>query len=240
VSRSDDLAPLLGPAPGGAVGFRQGVVLAWNQLTAENVVQVAGGVFTNLSILNTNEALLLGPGDVVGILTTGEGAQSWFVLGRVTVPATPQAATALKILSDRMLSVDVSAIETTTSATYTDLTTPGPILSGVRIGQSGKCLVIITAELWGGESGSFPSSPNVLMSFDTSGATTLGPSDGRVLSLHGSGLSADVISVRASAFVLMDGLNPGLHTFTAKYRQNSGFAGRTGEFGNRNLTAIPF
>lgn len=84
--------PLLAPAPQQGVGFRQGVILAWNPDTAENIVSVAGSVLTDLSILNGAEALLLQPGNVVGILTSGT---SWFILGRITIPGTPEAVATL-------------------------------------------------------------------------------------------------------------------------------------------------
>lgn len=90
--RGDDLAPLLIPPDAPGVGFRQGVILSWNQDTAENTVQVAGSILTDLPILNTAEALLLRPGSVVGIMTAGS---SWFILGRITVPGSPDAVATL-------------------------------------------------------------------------------------------------------------------------------------------------
>lgn len=82
--RSDDLAPVLAQPPAAAVGFRQGTILSWNSGSQENVVEVGGGQFTNLSVLGSPS---LQAGQVVGILTTGAGAQSWFIVGRITIPA---------------------------------------------------------------------------------------------------------------------------------------------------------
>lgn len=90
--RGDDLVPLLIPPPSTGLGFRQGVVLTWNRDTAENTIQVGGSIVADVPILNTAEALLLSPGAVVSILTYGS---SWFILGRITIPGTPEAAATL-------------------------------------------------------------------------------------------------------------------------------------------------
>lgn len=84
MARSDDLAPLLAPAPAPAVGYRQGVVVAWDSVTFANQVSVGGATVTNLPLLNSSDASLIVPGDTVGILTFGS---SWAILGRFTVPS---------------------------------------------------------------------------------------------------------------------------------------------------------
>lgn len=84
MARSDDLAPLLAaPAPA-AIGYRQGVVVAWNTVTFANQIQVGESIVTNLPVLVSADAALIAPGDVVSILTFGG---SWGILGRFTVPS---------------------------------------------------------------------------------------------------------------------------------------------------------
>jgi hypothetical protein len=90
--RADDLAPLIQPPPSAGLGFRQGRVLAWDPETAHNTIEVAGTVMQDIPILNGAEALLLGVGDIVGLITHGS---TWFILGRVTVPGSPEAARTL-------------------------------------------------------------------------------------------------------------------------------------------------
>lgn len=84
MARSDDLAPILAAKPPAALGFRQGVVVAWNGVTFANEVQVGDAILENLPVLNLADSAGIVPGDVVGILTFGS---SWAILGRFTVPS---------------------------------------------------------------------------------------------------------------------------------------------------------
>jgi hypothetical protein len=79
---TDDLTPLFDTGQPG-VRFRQGTVTAWNASTGANTIDVAGGTLTNVSILNTGEAIALKAGHVVGLL--GQGS-TWFIIGRITPP----------------------------------------------------------------------------------------------------------------------------------------------------------
>lgn len=89
--RSTDIAPLLVPAAGPSLSYRQGRIVTWNNQNGENSVDVGGVALANLPILNTAEAIALGPGDVVGLLGAG---MSWMILGRVTLPNDPAFASA--------------------------------------------------------------------------------------------------------------------------------------------------
>lgn len=227
-SASHDIAPLFAALAGAsaAVGFRQGVVRAWNPVTAENTVEVAGALIDNVPVLNTNEALLLAPGDVVGILTSGP---SWCILGRLTIPGTSGAASALNAI--RTASATVTTYETTATSTWHDLPTVGPVVMAT-IGASGRCLVFITSTIIllttdgaGGE-----------VTYEITGATTVSPGDSPpALTWYGPAGSGPT----ATRLVLQGGLNPGLHTFTAKYRAVDFGPGGLGRFGGRNLTVIP-
>ncbi|SCL21505.1 hypothetical protein [Micromonospora inyonensis] len=225
---SDDLVPLLVPQPTAGVQLRQGIVRAWDPTTAQSTVEVDGVNVTDLPVLNTTEVLVLAPGDTVAILTTGQAASSWAILGRLTIPGSPAAASALDAI--RTTSETVAAYETTSSSTWGDLATPGPVVSDVLIGPSGRCLVLITSTITmlvaagGGE-----------MAYEISGATTVPTGDTPPsLAYYGPAGSGPT----ATRLVLHEGLNPGLHTFTARYVSEMDPGGEA-RFGGRNLTVIP-
>jgi hypothetical protein len=118
----------------------------------------------------------------------------------------------------------VSASESTSSTSYTNLATIGPTVT-VTVPASGRVLVIVTAQINGstGNAAGF-------MSVFIDGAVTLGVADATSLRVAGNN------AVRASATSLITGLTPGTHTFTAAYR----LAGTgTATFAERNIVVIP-
>jgi hypothetical protein len=145
MARSDDLVPFLTSKPAPGVGFRQGVIVAWDQDTAENTVLVGGTVMTDLPILNSTEASLLEPGDVVGVQTFGN---TWAILGRFVFPGTPQAVSAIQSITNRIQATEDVAGGTRNSTSFGDLTGAdvGPSVT-VRIGSSGRALVFWSAEI---------------------------------------------------------------------------------------------
>jgi len=236
--RSDDLVPFLGrPDPGKGVGFRQGVIVSWNANTAENTVLAGDSLLTNLPILNTSEASILAEGDVVGILTAGK---TWGILGRFTIPGTPEAASSLSAL--RTQSDSVLTVETTTSAAYTDLATVGPEAT-VNVGPSGRVLVMVSAVIQcEAPRGSTLNTGGAYMSYTMSDANTA-----TAIDLHSAHLEIQYENVSASFITtlrstggitrvsLREGLNPGSTTFTAKYKRAT--AG-TASFDSRNITVM--
>jgi hypothetical protein len=120
----------------------------------------------------------------------------------------------------------VVTAESTSSATYVDLTTPGPSIS-VTVPASGKVLVSVTSGVTAGNG-----STSCAMSFATSGtgATATSAADARAVILLGNSLQA------ASATYVVTGLNPVSTTFTAKY-EAKGSSSCT--FSNRSIWAIP-
>jgi len=226
---SDDLAPLLvkqqATAGGGlAVGFRQGVVREWDPTTAANVVEVGGVRMTNLPILNTNEALLLGPDSVVGILTAGS---SWFILGRITVPGTPAAASALSMISRRIVAATDPTGGYRASATFGDLTgtAPGPSVT-VDISPIGRAALVFWSAGYGGSSDlAWESRSTGGISVEVSGATSIPPSGDYSLGhdmqfpvAPNPGNALTFSSFQNSLMHLFTNLNPGSTTFTLKYR----------------------
>jgi len=238
----DALTDILTAAPAGPaqpMSYRQGTIVEWNPLTAENKVNVGGTIVEDIPILNTTEALLLSPGAVVGLMIVGS---TWAIIGRLIVPGTPDAASALNaVLTD---SADVFTLETTTSDTYTDLTTEGPTLPDVIVGASRRLLVLVSTEIRGiALQGASIRSAGGFMSFDLAGATTQAASDANCAEAFiryndspdtfGTDIELRISATRA---VLLTGLNPGSHSLTAKYR--SAVAGVTATFFQRSLIAI--
>lgn len=233
---SDDLTPVLAAQPAGpGVSYRQGIIRAWNPATAENTVEVDGVLFDNLSILNTNEALQLTAGDVVGILTTGSAARSWAILGRLTIPGTVEAASALSMV--RTYADRVTFLEATTSTSFTDLATVGPTLTP-RVGSSGRLLVMVTCLF---DYNGNDTQGGGYMAYNLAGPTSRPANEFTSLKsvFNASDPSADTVSWvkgdRMTAVSLEEGLAPGDYTLTAKYKA---FAGGC-NFGDRVLTAIP-
>jgi hypothetical protein len=117
----------------------------------------------------------------------------------------------------------VTADETTASTTYTDLATPGPAVVA-NIGKSGQALITISAGMYTNATGK-----NVSVAI--SGATTKSPYTA------GPTLRKDdaAFTVKTSVTYLETGLNPGVHTFTMKYKTS----GATGNFFDRIITVVP-
>ena len=239
--RSDDLVPFLGtPQPAGrGVTFRQGVIVAWNQDTAENVVRVGDSLLTNLPILNTSEAAILAAGDVVGILVSGA---TWGIMGRFTIPGSPEAVSALDSL--RVQSQTVGNNEATTSSSFTDLGNYGPEIE-VVVGASGRVVLwmssVITLNV---PSGSGILSVEAQMAFVGEGANEFGTGSYSAIrgqlwrnSAQAGGFDTAIeTTTPVSKTYLLTGLAPGLTKFVAKYRRASG-AG-TVSFDDRNMTAM--
>lgn len=60
--------------------FRQGTVTAWDTDTGQNTIAVAGGVLTDLPVLESSGVVNLSAGDVVQLIRS---RSSWAILGRV-------------------------------------------------------------------------------------------------------------------------------------------------------------
>lgn len=218
-----DLAPLINPDRPQALGFRQGVIITWNQGTGSNTIRVGGAggaVVADLPCINPLQVLSLTSGDVVGILTFGS---TWFVLGRISVPGTAGADTGLEVLSDRTVTRTIPVAESTTSTSFVGLATPGPTVT-VVVPSTARVLVLISAQISGSAFGGE-------MTFAVSGASTIPAVSARALRFQapGAGLLGATFAVRLST---ADGLVAGTNTFTAQYRASSG----TATFTDRSLT----
>ena len=219
--RSDDLVPLLKESPGPAVGFRQGFIVTWNRETAENTVVVGRSLMTNLPILNTSEAAILAAGDVVGILTAG---QTWGILGRFTIPGTPEAVTGIKAITDRIVAASDPFEGTRNSTSYGDLTGVGvgPEVT-VTVGPSGRALVFWSCDVLREDVFQTHSSGDVSVAL--SGANTIAASPAYSLGFNLSqppsafdGYGLHAWAGQWSLFHLFTDLDPGETTFTMKYQ----------------------
>ena len=241
MARSSDLMQLLVPDPaasGRGVQWRKGLIVTWDPETAENTVLINGAIATNVPILNTSEAAILAEGDVVGLISFGS---TWGILGRFTIPGSPEAVSALSSL--RTASASVTALDTITSTSYVDApTNVGPTIN-ITVGASGRLLVFPRAHIMSQAPSTAAGNSQTVqggMGFTLSGANTAAVAADRVVTLE-AGLtvtsSASQIRIEgdASAAILIEGLNPGLTTLTAKYRSTSGV---TTQVTNRTLTAM--
>ena len=228
MKRSSDLAPLIVQSSGKGLAYRQGTVVTWDQDTAENTVLVGGSLLTNLPVLNSTEANLLAPGDVVGIIVSGA---SWAIIGRLIIPGTPEAATAIRSITNRIVAAQDVTNGTRTSNTYGDLSGSGvgPEVE-IRIGTSGRALAFWSCEMGQITNGgpvqySYRITPHV--SVELSGANTEAASDWNALNYNiehpGPGFVGEALTsfwAQNGTLHLFEGLDPGLTTFTMKYRSD--------------------
>ena len=118
----------------------------------------------------------------------------------------------------------VAATQTTSSTNYTDLATAGPTIT---LETGAKALVSLVCK------GTHNmNNGSLFMSLEVSGATDIEASDDYALQ-HDIGL-AENNERKGISYVVT--LNPGLNTFTCKYRVHVG----TGTFWRRQLSIIPF
>lgn len=222
--RSTDLVPILAGLNGGrGMGYRQGTIVTWNPDTAENSVLVGATVIDNLPILNTSEASLLQAGDVVGIISSGS---SWAILGRLVIPGTPEAASSIQAITNRIQAAGDSSTGTRNSSAWGDLTgaAVGPSVT-IRVGASGRALCFWGCEM--GQTGNWQRKITPHASVQVSGASSVSPSDAYALNyafeFPAAGLDTDAVVsswIQFSTFHLYTGLAPGDTTFTMKYRHD--------------------
>lgn len=87
---TSDLAALLTPAPSAGVQFSQGRVLTWDNETLHNTIEWRGITVTDVPIVEGINALVIRPGDIVGMLgwapENSKGVGSWWILGKLSNP----------------------------------------------------------------------------------------------------------------------------------------------------------
>jgi len=150
----------------------------------------------------------LGIGTSGQILTVSGGVPAW---------TTPAAGGLTKAFAD------VTATESTTSTSYTDLTTAGP---AVTLTTGTKVLVIVSSNLRANANGGY-----VNMDFEISGATTRAADDNTSLSNMNQTGTANYMSASSARAITV---TAGSNTFTTKYKVNTG----TAVFYDRQIVVI--
>lgn len=218
-----DLAGLFKPPPARAaqnVQYRQGIVMAYDQSTGANTVNVGGTDLVDLPILNTSEALLLSPGDVVAVLVVGNGgASTCAILGRLTLPNTPAALTALKVLGHvPLVHQSVLGDVSTTSTSLTTLS-GGPAVTAT-VTTTGRLWVMFGAEMFWTDATPSPADGGGI-TVSLSGANTVAASTDITVAGYlqpvGTGVSGDGAILPLCRSHLFTGLNAGATTITAQY-----------------------
>jgi hypothetical protein len=240
---ADDLEQLFAPplaSPSQDMRYRQGVILAFNQITLQNTVQVGGSQFTDLPILGVGESTLLAPGAVVGVISvlSERGVATWAIIGRMVIPNTADAFNAISLLSAWVATSSITTQETTNSATYVDLTTPGPAVT-VNVRQTGRVLLLFSSQIQFIDLDPLDNGGGAV-TVALTGANTLTAAAAettiRATMTFGANLGgSDTLQGTYTQSVVLEGLNSGLTTFTMKYKANSG---ENTDFGRRTLTVI--
>lgn len=139
---------------------------------------------------------------------------------------------------DTVAAGTVAAAQSRTSTSYGDLSTVGPSVT-VSVSPSGRVLVQVSAWVEALVDGS--SAVGGAMGIGATGANTLSAADDEALVVFLDIVCAVAVggntSIGASQVSLITGLNPGVTTFTAKYRAL--VSGETVSFYNRRLWALP-
>src|SRR5690606_14276245 len=215
------------------------------------------------------EALTYQPGDVVMLSRwqpTGGGATTLRIGagGRVIVPGTGAAEKAIEFMQSALAArlartifgesihedsvfPEISIPDQNTGNDFIDLPgSPGPTVSGVEIGPSGRALVLVTARLTVETHTTDAQIVRATMSYETTGATVTPPDlvtrHLELMEVHQTIGDDDnrLISVQATRASFASGLNPGQHTFRAKYTASVAGTGNRARFADRTLTVIPF
>lgn len=234
---SDDLTPQLAQQATGAMRHGTGTLLSFNPDTFDNSVEFRGVVLRNLPVLSGTDALSWRPGDVVALdrwdATGRQGAASYAIKGRYIVPGTGASERAVAFLRGelaRQITLEVfgaaihaqgeNVVSIVDSLAWGDPSTgpAGPEITNIDIGATGRCLVFISVQfrnLFIDVDGS----GEIQMSVEVSGATSRAAGAEGVLSQGRSFGSANFEpSGGVGRAFLVDGLNPGSHTFATKFQ----------------------
>lgn len=233
-----------------------GILEEWDSATFANAVRYRGAVLRNLAVINRVEALSFTVGQQVALIGhSGTGPiTSFAILGSYLQPGGTAAGEAIQFLqstvakeisveifAERIFSDVVPDLEITSSTSYTDLATPGPSVTA-DITSTGLAVVMIGSFAAATKSSAIgaPILQYALMAYEISGATTRSPVD---LESHATGAgfsAAESVNVRngSSKVSVVNGLNAGANTFTAKYRAANNF--NDVGFADRTLVVIAF
>ncbi|MGA6164314.1 hypothetical protein [Amycolatopsis magusensis] len=233
--KADILADLMAaqaqaPQQSAEIGYHTGVMLAWDQQSGANTVDINGEQFVNLRCLTTGAGLLFAPGDTVVLMRM---RTTYFILGRVAAPGAGAAMSTRVGVTANAAGLAAGSLGTWKNLDMGDI--PGPSVPNVYVGPARRCLVTVTAEMTCGE---FTDS---FMGFEVTGATTIPAAYSRSIRLQNWSTGGTIASCSGTFLLDRDfspSLNSGVHHFTAKYNRFQGAS--TAEFSSRHLIVIPF
>ncbi|GAB3224093.1 hypothetical protein GCM10027447_12340 [Glycomyces halotolerans] len=244
---SDDLAPFMVPDDSPGVRYGQGKIISWNAETFANVIEWNGQKLQDLDVLAGVDALSWAPGMFVslkGVDASGSrGVTQWVIEGRIIRPGSGSAEEIIsfmrgslarqisaEILGDRFDADYMPENATRTLTTYGDPDgiDPGPVVADMEISEAGLAVVWLSAMGGAQISGSGDFQQGGWMSVEVSGATSRPADDDRAsfIDVFGGSTSGGFgINSTPGRAVVIEGLNEGAHTFTAKYRAEDGTDG---------------
>jgi len=264
VTNVDDLARLLVPPPGEDVIIRDARILRWNPTTFENVIEYEGIRLENVDVGAgaAIEALTYQPGDLVQLelrFTGGKkgelGIGDVAIRGRRITPGTGAAEKAVAFMQSSLaksLSAQIFAerllISTTTDPAIFTSGTGGHVehpegasaaarITGVQISETGRAWVVLgTTMAWTSDgNGAVAGFVGTLIT----GATTVEPF-GQQRGGAGAGGPAPNGNWAGANSHVFEGLNPGVHTFEARYTVNMLATNASVTFGTTTLIVVPF
>lgn len=144
---------------------------------------------------------------------------------KATVAGTLFVSDGVNSIAERVPSTaGVTTSESTTSAAYTDVATPGP---AVTVTTGTRAIVAVTSIVQNSSA-----SQNSYASYAVSGASSIAATDDRAVIITAAAINQ---TLRGAAVYMETGLTAGSNTFTMKYRVTGG----TGSFQNRRIVVIP-
>lgn len=253
---TDDLANVLIAPDREFAGYGMGILRAFDRTTFANTVEYRGARLHNLTVKDRIGALTYRAGDVVLLTKwrpTGGGLASFWIDSAPVVPGEGRAEEAIEFLrgelakqivddlveellvspagqelaafvfAQRVHFDEIVDTVNTASTSYVSLT-GGPTVSDVPVSESGVAIVGVQARI--PIVNSSTANHIAYMGYNTSGATSVAPSDSRakVTSHQLNDLSIIAsISDQSMSWSILTGLTPGNHTFSARYRTDGGF-----------------
>ena len=226
--RSDDISQDMMPRePAGQrdIGLRLGTILAWDNLTGANTVDIEGQQFQDLKAIQGGIGIRYTPGDVVVIM---KKQTTFFIFGRV---ASVGGAAGAAVVSDTNNLVYNTGSSGGSFANFPD---NGPVVT-TYIGSSRRALLIWSADCSVSQS-------KAEIGWAVSGASTMASGSFAATTAQlAEQTTATVVAATVTGSYVMGsgaGLKTGVNTFTMQYRTEL-FGGTGANYGNRSLTVIP-
>lgn len=222
------IAGMAPPSGNSDTGFEIGQIVSWDEASGVNTITVRGTTMNNLKCIQSGIGVLYQPGDTIAVFRF---QTNYFVWGKIAAPGAGSASQ-IRVASDPTLVLSHSSL------TYADLAgSVGPTLTNVYIGSSRRCLVLVSAAIYGNQTYGFAG-------FQVSGDSIIAPGGSTRFAMAGTSAGGVTqVGAVSTAQVLLtaaDGLNQGFHTFQMKYAITKTGTGSGADFGIRTLTVIPF